>query len=308
MMNKKIDVTATLALVGSVLCWATVPLFLKYFTTFIDGWVANGLRYPVVALLYLPWLIAFARKGQLTGRMWKLALLPAIINTIAQASWAWAPYYIDPGYLAFLIRLSTLWTVLGSFILFRDERKLVRSSEFWIGFSLALGGFVLLTLAGNPLSTRSTTIGIVLVLFTSIGWAGYQLAVRRNMQQIDSRAGFGMISVITSLGLIACMFTFGNTTRIVSLPPYVSILIVASGIIGIGMAHLLFYIAVKRIGVAIASSANLSSAFLTAILSRLIFKEILTPAQWVAGLVMIVGGILLTQAQVHVLRGKDSVD
>ena len=131
-MKKKIDIIATLALLGSILCWSTVPLFLKYFTSFIDGWTANGLRYPVVVFLYLPWLIYFARKGQLTSRMWKLALLPAIVNTIAQIAWAWAPYYIDPGYLSFLVRLSTVWTVLGSFMLFHDERRLIKSRKFWM--------------------------------------------------------------------------------------------------------------------------------------------------------------------------------
>lgn len=305
-MNRQIDTTATMALLGSVLCWAIVPLFLKYFTSFVDGWVANGLRYPIVALLYVPWLIAFARKGQLTSRMWKLALLPAIINTISQAAWAWAPYYIDPGFMAFLVRLSILWTVLGSFILFQDERRLLKSSQFWMGFLLALGGFILLTFSGNPFSTKSTTIGIILVLFTSIGWAGYQLSVRRNMQEIDSRAAFGMISVITSFGLLVFMFSFGKINQIVVLPPHVSILIIVSGIIGIGAAHLLFYIAVKRIGVAISSSANLASVFITALLSRLLFNEILLPAQWTAGIVMILGGVLLTQAQVHVIRGKNS--
>ena len=104
------------------------------------------------------------------------------------------------------------------------------------------------------------------------------------------------------------MFSFGQTSQIATLTPHVMVLIIASGIIGIAVAHLLFYIAVKRIGVAIASSANLASAFITAVFSRILFKEMLTTTQWLAGLIMILGGILLTQAQVHVLKGRSPTD
>ena len=301
-MKKNIDPIATSALIGAVLCWATVPLFLKYFTPYIDAWTANGIRYPFAALLYLPWLIHFHLKGRLAWHHWKLALLPVAINTVSQIAWAWAPYYIDPGLMAFLIRLSTLWTVLGSFVLFHDERRLVKSARFWWGLILALVGFIILTVAGKPLTSTATAIGVTLVMLTSIGWAGYQLSVRRNMQHMDSRAAFGMIAVLTSIGLITCMFSFGNYQQIIGLPVQITGLVLLSGLVGIATAHLLFYIAVKRIGVAIASSANLASSFITAILSTFLFGEMLHGLQWIAGLLLIIGALFLTQSQIFVLR------
>jgi len=299
-LKHKIDPVATLALTGSVLCWSTVPIFLKYFTSFIDGWVANGIRYPFAALLYIPWLIAFRRAGLLSRHTWKLALLPASINVVSQILWAWTPYFINPGLIAFLVRLSTLWTVLGSFILFKDERALARSRTFWAGFIFAIGGFFVMTFGTHHSFGKATTTGIVLVLLTSIGWAGYQLSVRRNMQNIDSRVAFGMISLITSIGLLSCMFIFGDTNRAVQMPLHVTVLVFVSGLIGIAAAHLLFYIAIKRIGIAIASSANLASAFLTAAFSWFLFHETLTGLQWLAGVSLIIGGILLTLSQVHI--------
>ena len=299
-MKHKIDPVATLALTGSILCWSTVPIFLKYFTSFIDGWVANGMRYPFAALLYIPWLIAFRRAGHLSRHTWKLALLPASINVVSQILWAWTPYFIDPGLIAFLVRLSTLWTVLGSFILFKDERTLARSWMFWAGFFFAVCGFITMTFGMHHSFGKTTGTGIVLVLLTSIGWAGYQLSVRRNMQNIDSRVAFGMISLLTSIGLLSCMFIFGDTNRAVQMPLHVTVLVFLSGLIGIAAAHLLFYIAIKRIGIAIASSASLASAFLTAAFSWFLFHETLTSLQWLAGVGLIIGGILLTRSQVHV--------
>lgn len=305
-MKKQFDIVATTALIGSVLCWATIPLFLKYFTAYVDAWTANGIRYPFAALLFVPWLIHFHKKGVLQWRHWKLAIFPVVVNTISQIMWAWAPYYIDAGFMTFLVRLSVLWVVLGSFILFRDERELVKSGRFWLGFILAIVGFIAMTVASKPLATRSTFIGVILVLFVSVGWAAYQLSVRKNLQQIDSRAGFGMISVLTSIGLLTCMFSFGEYDKVATLEPVVTIMLLLSGLIGIAAAHLLFYIAVKRIGVAIASSANLSATFLTAFFSMLLFGEKLSAIQWFAGVILIAGGILLTQAQVHVV-GSNSM-
>ena len=299
-MKKKIDTIGTSALVGAVVCWSTVPLFLKYFTGYIDGWTANGLRYPFAALLYIPWLISFWHKGMLSARMWKLALVPAGINLVSQVLWAWTPYFIDPGLMAFLVRLSTVWTVIGSFLLFADERSLLKSSLFWSGFILAMGGFVAMILGGPSTFGRSTVIGIIMVILTSIGWAGYQLSVRRNMQHIDSRAAFGMISLITAGGLLLGMFSFGQPHQALQMPAGVFVLVFLSGLVGIAMAHLLFYVALKRVGVAIASSTNLVSAFITALFSRVLFHEVLTWTQWTAGMALVVGGILLTRAQIHI--------
>ena len=302
LMNKKIDLTATLALIGSVICWATVPLFLKYFTHYIDSWTANGIRYPMAALVYLPMLLFWIKGGRLTKKMWKLALLPASINIIGQVFWAWTPYFIDPGVIAFLVRLSTVLTVAGSFIFFKDERAIGHSKEFWLGLALAIFGFIAMTVGGNTQLGRGTTIGIIMVLFTSIFWAGYQLSVRHTMQNIDSRIAFGMISQITAAGMIVFMFTFGEPAKAMEMPSLVTVLVIISGLIGIAAAHVLFYVAIKRIGVAIASSVNLSSAFITAIISRFIFQEKLTLIQWTAGAILVVGGLLITRAQVYLKK------
>ena len=301
-MKTPVDRRATSALAGAVICWSVVPLFLKAFTPYVDAWTANGIRYPFAALLYLPILIRFSRLNRLPLRTWRLALVPVLFNISSQILWAWAPYYIDPGLMAFTVRLSTLWAVTGSFMLFSDERRLLRSSRFWTGFAMALGGFLFLTLGGQDRLEGATLTGIVLIFFTSIGWAGYQVSVRRNMRDIDSRVAFGMISSITSMGLISAMMIWGEPERALHMPAEMGVLVLLSGIIGIAAAHMLFYVAIKRVGVAIGASANLISPFLTALLSRFLYHEQLTPVQWLAGIGLVAGGIMLTLAQVHLRR------
>ena len=126
--KRKIHVKGSLALAFSLLCWCSIPIFLRAFVDDIDGWVANGVRYPFATLLWMFPLLHLARKGEVTRKIFTLAIIPAIVNTIAQVFWAWAPYYMQPGMLMFLGRVSILFSILASFALFPDERALIRSA------------------------------------------------------------------------------------------------------------------------------------------------------------------------------------
>jgi drug/metabolite transporter (DMT)-like permease len=296
---------ATLALIGAVLAWSLVPLFLKYFTGYIDSWTANGIRYPVSALFYLPLLIWLWKNGRIHRNLWKLALIPALINIAGQILWALAPYYLNPGLIGFLIRTSTLWGVLGSLLLFPDERGLIRSPLFWSGLTLTLGGFTAMTLGGGSLHTPASLLGIVIVLTCSLFWAGYHLSVRHYLSRISSPTAFAMVACITSACLLGFMFSMGEPRQALDLPASVLLMVIFSGIIGIAVSHVLFYYALKRLGVAISSIVNLGSAFLTALLSYFIFNERLSLVQWIGGIVIFMGGFSAVLAQRYLPSFKD---
>ncbi len=296
-MSRKIDSAATGALIGTVFFWGIVPLFLKYFTDYIDGWTANAMRYPFSALLYLPWLWIAYRRGILTKQTWKLALPPVFFNLIGQILWAWTPYFIDPGLMSFLSRLSVLWVVLISFLLFKDERTLTKSNHFWLGLTLVVIGFIGMVLGDNHTFGDMTAIGITMIFFCSIFTASYQVSVRRNLRDVDSRTAFGMVSSLTSIGLIGTALGFGHPEQAFQLPSSVLLLVLISSFLGIALSHFLFYFAVKRLGVAICSSTNLTGAFVAALGSYLIFHETLTQLQWLAGILLIAGSMMLIRSQ-----------
>ncbi len=296
-MKRKMDSAATSALISVVFFWSMVPLFLKYFTAYIDGWTANAIRYSFSAFFYLPWLWIVYRQKKLTKQIWKLALLPACINLFGQTFWAWTPYFIDPGLMSFLYQLSILWAVLLSFMLFKDERTLITSSYFWLGLSFAVIGFISMILGKNHTFSETTTIGVAMVFFCSIFSAGYQVLIRRNLRTVDSRTAFGMVVFLTSIGLVGSAFAFGHPEQALQLPLTVFLLILLSSILGIGLSHLLLYFAIKRLGVSICTSTNLTGSFITTLISYVIFHETLTPLQWVAGFILIAGSMMLIRSQ-----------
>ena len=77
--------------VATLIGWASVLLFLKYLVPFIDAWTANGWRYGISALLWLPLLVVGARRGTLPEGLWRRAMVPALFNCAGQVCFAWAP-------------------------------------------------------------------------------------------------------------------------------------------------------------------------------------------------------------------------
>jgi drug/metabolite transporter (DMT)-like permease len=164
-------------------------------------------------------------------------------------------------------------------------------------FSIAILGFIGLSYYGNNISLSGTFFGVILVLISSIFMASYGLAVKKYFNETNAIVSFSIIAVYTAIGIVILMFIFGEPNKITEIPVNILFLIALSAFIGINMAHVLFYIALKHIGVTISSSVSLFTAFFTAILSYLIFDEKLTFFHWLTGTLIIIGGLLTILAK-----------
>ncbi len=293
MQNKN----SIIALMLSVFSSSTVPLFLKYFTPYLDAWTVNGYRYTVVFLVMLPVVIYFYHNNKYSKHLWKVALIPAFFNFTQQIAWAWSPYFIDPGLIGFLIKGTVIWSIAGSFIIFVDERHLMKSKMFWFGLFVAIMGFVGLSYYGNNISLSGTFFGVILVLISSLFMASYGLAVKKYFNETNAIVSFSIIAFYTAIGTISLMFILGEPSKINEIPINILLLIAVSAFIGINVAHVLFYVALRHIGVTISYSVSLFSAFFTAILSYLLYGEKLSLFQWIAGTLIIVGGIITIWAK-----------
>ncbi len=287
---------AVVALVVSILCWASIPLFLKHFSSLLDAWTLNAYRYSVAAALYLPWLVARSRRREVARRLWKAAVLPTFFNIVSQNLWTWAPYFINPGLMSFLARGSVIWAVTGSFLLFPDERPAISSRPFGIGLSLAAVGYLGLMLQQGALSDCSTAGGILIMLACGVFTAGYALTVRRFLTNTDARVAFAVIALYTAASANALMVIFGHPDQALSLGVKTTLLLILSAVLGLAIAQVAYYVAVARLGVAICSSSMFMTSFLTTLASGLLFGERFTLGQWLAGGLLILGGITLLRS------------
>jgi len=307
-----IDPLATTAIVGTLLCWSSTPIWIKHFTGYFDPFSQNVYRYAFALLFWLPFLIVRQATGRVPRSIWLLALAPAIPNTAMQTFWAWSLYHLDPGVMALLARMGVIWSTLLSMAVFADERLLARSKRFWCGLGCGLAGAVgvlafkpgfVAGLSRLDVDIRATVIGAGMVTTATALWSVYAVMVRLRMRGVDSRTAFAVIALETTVGLSVIAIVFGDPARVVDVPLNVMVLVALSGWICIALAHVCYYTAIRRVGVAVPTAVLQLTPFAVLTLSYFIFDERFAPAQLASGAVLVIGSGLALWAQDKVRRG-----
>ncbi|MBL8759139.1 MAG: DMT family transporter [Phycisphaerae bacterium] len=299
-------------ILATLLAWASVPLFLKYFVVHLDGWEANGWRYGLSAAFWLPLLALAFFKGNLPKPIFVAALIPAAFNLVGQSAFAWCPYFMDPGFFSFVFRVQIVFVTLGAWVLFPAERATLRSPRFWLGAGLVVAGSAGLilfksapppapdgpaALAHAPTLAPGTSLAFAIPLAIASGalFAGYGLAVRKFMHRYSPVLAFGVICQYTAVGTIILMLVLGRSHGAAALAfsPFNWFMLIASSMIGIAISHVLYYAALARLGVSVSMGIIQLQPVLTGVASMFLFNEQLNVPQWSSGLVGVVGAVLI---------------
>ena len=289
----------------TLLCWSSVPLFLKYFTAHIDAWTANGWRYGISALIWLPLLAIQARRGRLPKGLLKLAIVPALFNACGQTLFAQAPYYIGPALMTFMLRFQIIVIGLGAYVLFVEERPILRSWQYWAGVAAVFAGSVGTALLGDEIPRDTQALGVVLAIAAGIFFAGYSLSVRYFMSGMSSAPAFAAISLCTAIILVTVMVFVGEQSGgvVLELSGGLIALLALSAFVGIAMSHVLYYASIARLGVAVAAGVIFLQPFVAGLGSYFLFGERLTVLQWASGAGAVAGAVIMLRTH-HVLAKK----
>lgn len=306
----RIDMVATAACLGALICWSVGPIFIKSLTGHMDSWTQNMLRYVAAFLFWLPFLVHANARGTFASSTWRRAVLPSIANVAMQSLWAAGFYYLGPAFMAMLSKTSILWVTGFALVFFREERPLARSPRFWLGFALSLAGMVGVLYFKDDFAATGTVTGVVIAMAAAFAWSVYTLSVRVAFRDIDPRSSFSVMSLYTAVGLSACALLFGAPGQAWHLSVRTWAIVIVSGVTAIALGHVLYYTAIKRIGATIPMLVILAQPFVVFGLSSLIFHERLNGAQLLAGVILLVGSGLSIWAQQHLrveLAEKDVV-
>lgn len=300
--TKKFDITATFACLGTLSFWAFGPIFIKYLAGYIDSWTQNLLRYSAGCLFWLPFLLFAIRNKRFESRIWRKALLPAVPNIVMQCFWAAGFYYIGPAFMVLLTKTSIVWVAAFSFILFADERPLIKSKRFWLGLALSAIGVVGVMYYKDDFAATKTIIGIIIALACAFMWALYTISVKIAFKNIDSHHSFAVISIYTTAGLFVLALLFGNVQKCVAMGVWQWTFVIISGVTAISLGHVLYYVAIKRIGATLPALVILSQPFIVLAISNVVFGESLNPLQLIFGVVLLLGSALAIWAQQDLRR------
>ena len=279
-----------------ILSWASMPLFLKHFTVFLDGWTVNAVRYSIAVLMWLPYLLWHVRRGLLTRGIFKDARIPACCHLFGQVCWGLSPYYNDASIMHFIGRSTFLFMIVFGFLFLKEERRLIGRPLFWAGVAGTVAG-VLFMYQGGTEHGGTSPLGVLLLLGAGAGWASYGVAVKKCMARHRARLSFAVISLYTLPGLLAIMLLFGDWRAIadVTLPTWGWL--VLSAVTGIGLAHVLLYVVLKQYGPIVSDGVFQLIPFMTVLGAYLLFGERMTSLQWVGGLVLIGASYALLTAK-----------
>lgn len=301
---RKIDPTATFALITALVFWALGPIFIKYLTGYLDSWTQNLLRYSVACLFWLPFLLFSIMKKRLDKKIWRKAIVPAVANILMQSLFACAFYYIPPAFMVLLMKTSIIFTATFSLIFFSEERTLIKSKRFWSGLMLLVIGVFGVIYYKEDFSARQTLTGIIIALAAAFMWSAYVITAKIAFKDIDSRHGFSVLSIYTVVGLFVLTFLFGRTEDCLKLNAWHWMCIIISGATAIALAHTLYYAAMKRIGATIPALVILAQPFIVIAISYVVFGELLNAFQLFFGIVLLAGAALAIWAQQH-LKNAD---
>lgn len=284
-----------LAVFATVIIWSLPSLFQFYLLRYYDIWAQNFYRYSVACLAIAPLVALRVRRGgqRLNWRAFGLCLIPALPNVVHQVSQTVALYYIGPGVYAIFARSSVVVTALLALIMFPEERHILRQWQFQLGACLGLLGAVGVFWFQPGAGAGHIAIrGMLIAFLATFCWALYGTLVKRPSSELGSIRSFGLISFITSALLFPLTCFFGSVSTPMHVGWQVNGILIVSAVTCITMAHVLYYVAIQELGVALAQTLQLLCPLGALILSALIFHERLSVAQLFSAAILLAGAFL----------------
>ena len=283
------------AVFATIVIWSLPSLFQFYLNRFYDPWSQNFYRYFVAFLAIVPFVWFEIRRGgpKLDLRAVGLCLLPCLPNTVHQISQVVALFYMGPGVYSIFIRSSVIFTALLALAFFPEERYVIRQWQFQAGTLLGLvGSFGVVWFQPNGQDRHIALPGLIIAFTASAAWAFYGVLVKRPSAQLGPIRSFGLVSIITSAFLLPLTLAFGRISTPMHVDAEANLIIIVSAVICITLAHVLYYVAIHEIGVALSQMLQLLCPVGALLLSAWIFHERLTAAQLVSAIILLAGAFL----------------
>jgi drug/metabolite transporter (DMT)-like permease len=288
------------AVLVTILIWSTPSLFQFYLNRYYDPFAQNFYRYSVAFLAVLPLAVyRFHRRGpRFDWSVLGICLLPALPNVVHQITQVLSLHYMGPGVYAVFIRSSVIITALLALAFFPEERRIIRQWQFQLGTLLGLLGAVGVFWFQPRWAAGHVSLGGLTIAFTaSICWALYGVLVKRPSARLGSIRSFGVVSFLTSVMLLPLTWAFGRIDTPLHAGAHVNGILVVSAVLCITLAHVLYYVALREIGVALAQTLQLLSPLGALVLSAWIFHERLSHAQLWCAAILLLGAFLATRVR-----------
>jgi len=289
----------------AVACWAAAPVMVRFIARSFPVNFQNGWRYLVsLAVLWPAYLMSADRSrirsdlAEVRRLAWKIALI-ALVQYAFQTGYAYRLTLIYPGVMTLVQQSSALFGVLLAMVFFPDERRLVRHRAFLGGAALAVAGALLVALGGGAWGGAEFNAGVLSALGSALAWALLAALIKKWLPHVPPLLAISSVFTIL-VPLFTAVYAAANRGFPLPSAPSVDwIVMLASGLIRVGIGQSLFYRAVPVIGVATSTSIGLLIPLAATVISWLAFGERLSALQAAGGLLLIAGSWIVIRLRLR---------
>jgi len=237
------------------------------------------------------------------GDLFKLLRNPAsvlglgFITVVFSYTWT-AGCYGSTAIAAHLItKLNVVFVIILSFLLFHEERAVIRSLTYLSGTALSIVG-VAAVLMDEPSSlVPALDTASLLLLLTAVLWSVYIVWGKHVVTNIHPIPTFTLLALFTTAAYGFGSNLLGDPVSLTEAGWRATALALFSGVFCIAVGHCCFLFAQKHLGAALCTSLLLLSPFITLLLSLILLpNEQFLPTQMMGGGILIVGTFLVTYA------------
>ncbi len=275
------------ALIILLLIWSFPPVVIKYLDLFFSPMTQNFYRYLTAStFLLLLSLFLFPKKLKLCIKNVKHFIVPSLFLLLWQTFLVYGVSLSKANTAGFLSKMTGIFVVLMGWTALPEERETVKRKSFIVGFVLAFSGAAIIILSKEKLTF---SLGSLLLLIATFCWAMYTIQTKKILQklQINSLTAMSFVSGCTCFFLFfLAMLELG---KIMEAPLHANLILSLSGFLLVGVAGVLYYFLLQRIGATITNTAMLSTSFLTVIFAFVFLGEKMTMQQIVGGCIVVVG-------------------
>ena len=289
----------------AILCWAVSPVVIRYVKDIFPVNVQNFFRYLASLLIIWPVFFISTPNSQaektfqsLSSILPKLLVMAGIVY-IFQLSFTYSFFLLYPGFGSLVYKTGVIFSVMLAAVLFPDERRTLKDRKFQCGLLLAFIGVVLTIAGGENFGKVEFNLGVLLILLAAASWSLLTALIKKWIPMLPASFSVSVIlTIVTPLYLLTNIIV-NRGLQIPKASISMWLLMFASGIIGVGIAHSAYYFSVPTLGVALCATLDLSRPFLAGIISFLVFKEYLTFPQIIGGLFLLSGSYLVIKIRFH---------
>ena len=276
--------------------------------------ISTRLLLGSLVLAAVMWLRGGRLPATRTG-WWRMTVLAVVNIAVPMAFIAWGAQYIPSGMAGILNAMVPLFAiVLAALVLHDEPMTLNRVAGLAVGF----GGIVLLALPALLASTREEDVLLAIagMLAIAVGSLFYAIGAvytrsRLNGQPLMRAADGGLrppSALEVSFGNVALAFVIITVLALVferppdglyALPPTLdaAFAIVWLGVLGTGLAYLLFFAIVERWGATRTTVVTYVIPIVAVALCFIVLGERLRPIE-LAGAALVIGGVALVNARI----------